>query len=465
MKRHLDSSFPPPSPSLCSNEFPSPIRLQGKQAARQEVLLAFRDPAPTEFGLLKNLSAREWRHMLRWLDTSGLALYFFDRLIALGRTSVLPEAVLQRLRQNMTDSRERTEDMLAEAAAIHRAFQAADLTYATLKGFSLWPHSVPKMELRSQLDHDFLIAAKDAPSARRLLEARGYRLHAISGRSWEFKTPMTQELTLEQLYKPATQRCVELHLETSGDMPASLLARRIFQPMRLAHMPVLQATDLFLGQGMHAFKHIRSESQRTAHLVEFRRHVLARRDDAGFWAELEALAGANSRAVSGLGLTVHLISTLMGEFAPEALTRWTVVALPLAERLWVERYGARVVFADFPGNKLYLLLQRELDAGGPRAKRTVMQALLPRRLPPSLAKAPAGEAWPERLRRYQRQLHFILFRLRFHIVEGLRYLRERRHWQRHLASLREKTLVVASVPCFATPPRPQQSNDNSLTEA
>ncbi len=54
----------------------------------------------------------------------------------------------------------------------------------------------------------------------------------------------------------------------------------------------------------------------------------------------------------------------MGEFAPEALTYWTVDRMPVAARLWVKLYGHHVVFAGFPGSKLYLLLQKELQEAG-----------------------------------------------------------------------------------------------------
>lgn len=37
-----------------------------------------------------------------------------------------------------------------------------------------------------------------------------------------------------------------------------------------------------------------------------------------------------------------------------------------------------------------------------------------------------------RLARYRLQLHFILLRLRFHIVEGLRYALESRRWRREM---------------------------------
>jgi hypothetical protein len=197
-------------------------------------------------------------------------------------------------------------------------------------------------------------------------------------------------------------------------------------------MPVLSAVDLFLGQGMHAFKHVCSEFSRTAHLLEFRRHVIARHDDAVFWSELRTRADECPGAAIALGVITLLIARVMGEFAPPSFTDWTVDRLPVCALRWVQLYGARVVFASFPGSKLYLLLQKELAASGIPAKRRLRRALLPLSLPPLIAHATANETSFTRLRRYRTQARFILFRLRFHMVEGIRYLRESRRWQQHI---------------------------------
>jgi hypothetical protein len=73
---------------------------------------------------------------------------------------VLPSPVLARLRQNLADNSERIDEMIDESVAIQHRFQEAGISYAVLKGFSLWPISVRKLELRSQLDLDFLVGRK-----------------------------------------------------------------------------------------------------------------------------------------------------------------------------------------------------------------------------------------------------------------------------------------------------------------
>jgi hypothetical protein len=398
---------------------------------REAALLTFCDPLPKACTTLERLSAMEWQRLLRWLDTSGLALYFFDRLRELNRSEILPSDVSARLQQNLADNTARTDGLIAEMSRIHRDFQRASLRYAILKGFSLWPSSVPRPELRSQLDLDFLVAEDSAREARRILEARGYHLRALSGRSWEFKKNEITGISLRDLYKNVPYRSVELHIESATEAGSSLLARAEMRSFRDIDMPVLSSVDLFLGQGMHAFKHICSEFSRTAHLIEFRRHVLARHDDASFWTNVRTRAESSPRTAIALGMVTLLITHVMGSFAPWSLANWTSDRLPACARLWVQMYGAQVVFASAPGSKLYLLLQKELAISGLPAKRSLRQCLLPLSLPPLIVHGNANETLSMRLRRYRTQLRFILLRLRFHAVEGPRYLRESFRWQQY----------------------------------
>lgn len=397
---------------------------------REAALLLFCDPLPAECSLLMRVSRREWVALLRWLDTSGLALYLLDRLGELNRTELLPAHVLSRLQQNLADNAKRIEFMIAESESIQSAFQQAGLSYAVLKGFSLWPISVPKLELRSQLDMDFLIAQESADEATQIFEAAGYRLRASDGRNLDFSADEEKRSSLKTMYEANRVRSAELHIESVPARQTSLLSRTQNMRFRGFTMPVLPPLDLFLGQGLHLYKHLCSQFVRAAHLIEFRRHVIARHDESDFWQELQIRCSAQPQVCIRLGVVVLLLSRVMGRFAPEEFTCWTVDQLPEPVRLWIDRYGHRIALASFPGTKLYLLLEQELEAAGLPARHSLRHALLPHRLPQPVVHAVPGENLRARVDRHRRQFQFNMFRLRFSVWEGLRYLYESMRWKR-----------------------------------
>jgi putative nucleotidyltransferase-like protein len=408
-----------------------PSSLNRQQSLRLAILLTFCEPLPEHCSLLlRAVDANEWRSLLHWLDISGLALYFLDRMTELRLSNLLPPTVLSRLKENLNDNTERTRDLLDESIMIQREFQRDALTYAVLKGFSLYPSSVPRPELRHQFDMDFLVAKKSAPAAKNILERIGYGLHAVSGRSWEFKRNAPPGTPMKDFYKASPGRSVELHVEADAPDRTSSLDRIEKRNIGGIDMPVLSPVDLFLGQGLHVYKHVCSEFSRTSHLLEFRRHVMLHRNDKAFWNKLRSSAEENPHASQRLGLVVLLTTHVMGNFAPEAFTSWTVARLPESARLWVKLYGHRVVLGSFPGNKLYLLLQRELNSPG-APSRSLRQALLPHRLPPAVTPPSASDTLSLRLRRHRKQIHFVFSRLRFHVLQGLLFAWESYRWWRH----------------------------------
>src|SRR5580704_14280167 len=110
----------------------------------EAVIAAFRDSAAEASRRLSTLKTGDWQRSYHWLDASGMALYFLDRVESLQVESALPAATLERLRGNLADNRHRSSTMFAEFAALNRSFQAAGLVYANLKGFSLSPESCPR---------------------------------------------------------------------------------------------------------------------------------------------------------------------------------------------------------------------------------------------------------------------------------------------------------------------------------
>jgi hypothetical protein len=328
--------------------------------------------------------------------------------------------------------------MIAESIAIQRDFQNSDLCYAVVKGLSLWPNSVPSPELRLQFDLDYLLADEDMPEAQSILIRRGYRPRASSERCWKFIRNEERVLTLKDVYKDTGSWAVELHdvpassLQTS---PLSSLERRTLFGLS---MPTLSPIDVFLRQGLHAYKDVCSQFLRISLLVEFYRHVLFYRDDDAFWAALQRKAMGNPKAAQGLGVVTLLIAQMLGEFAPEGLTHWTVDRLPRPVRLWVTTYGRQSVLGSFPGSKLYRLLTRELAAEEIPTKLPVRQSSIPSRLTAPAKLTFLREPFSVRFNRfvrlipYRMQLDLIPGRLRFYTVEGLRLAWEAHRWRRLL---------------------------------
>ena len=403
-----------------------------EQLIRQAVLLGICDSRLHSFDWVSSLSPRQWTRLLRWLDLSGLALYFFDRVAGAQQTEPIPAPIYASLRRRLMENTQRTHSLIGESIAIQHEFQKAGLRYAILKGLAFWPSSFSAPNLRLQFDLDYLVAEECMPEARIILVRRGYRLYATNGRSWEFKRNERPGIALKDLYKDTGSWAVELHVESTDAAHTAPLRCVAWRELWGLAMPVLSPVDLLLGQGLHAYKHVCAEFCRAALLVEFRRHVLFRYGNDVFWAELQRQASGNSQAALRLGVVAHLIAQVMGEFAPESFTGWTVGRLPRSARLWVEIYGGRALLGSHPGSKFYLLLEREFESEGIQAKRSRRQSLLPSRLPPPIILPFPNEALPVRLSRYRMQLALIFCRLRFHLVEGLQFAWESHRWRRLL---------------------------------
>jgi hypothetical protein len=371
-----------------------------------------------------------------------MALYFLDQLESLHFETVLPAATLSRLRGNLDDNRERSAAMFAEWASLNQSFQAAGLLYANLKGFTLSPESCPRPELRCQLDFDFLVDGVQLNLYRELLGQTGYELIAATPDVWEFKAGSSEMVSVNDHYKARPQRCVELHFASSTPAP-----HLPFRDRRLERLgthswagltfPALAAADQFIAQALHVFKHLCSPCTRLSWLLEYQRHVTTRYHDQSFWHEVRAHAGTQRQTSIAIGLTTLLSSRIFGWEAPPQLEEWTSHRLPAGVRLWAEQYGSQSILADFPGTKLYLLLEEELRGNNRAWKQARRTTLLPLHRAPRVLSTNAQDNTWKRIRGEAYQLRFILFRLRFHLVEGMHYLIAASRWKRQRAALRE----------------------------
>jgi hypothetical protein len=163
--------------------------------------------------------------------------------------------------------------------------------------------------------------------------------------------------------------------------------------------------------------------------------VIGRREDIRFWEELRQRASEDRRACLAIGMVTYLITSVWGDFAPQALTSWTAERLPSPIRLWLDLYGRAAIFQVPPGSKRYLRLRQELENAAGASGRSSKLSVLSFSLPHAVIQATPGETLSTRTARYRLQIRFLVSRMRFHSVEGLRFVVESRRWRRLRSNL------------------------------
>ena len=406
-------------------------------AVVEAVVAAFRDAAPSRLQL-PAATSKDWERSEFWLDTSGLALYFLDRIRSTGRTGDLPAGTLERLGRKLAQNRERIEEMRQEFIALNHSFQGAGVSYCNLKGFTLTPHSCPDLSLRYQSDYDFLIDSSDLETGRQVLERHGFVLTASTPRTLEFKNPTPRKISFDGQYRTSSPRSAELHIALDCTEHSANQAGRDERLDRITGFrldgeifPALSEPDQMTGQALHILGHLRGEHTRPSWLLEYRRHILTRRDDPSFWTRLRELAEGQPEATIALGLSTMLAAQIFGESSLPQLDSWTLDVLPLKVRMWGEAFGRRAVLADVPGTKLYLLLEEAMHDGRRSAsvRAEATRRLLPASLPPRIMPKPAHDRPRLRLQREIMQMQYFFYRLIFHLRQNFVFAIERRRWR------------------------------------
>lgn len=385
---------------------------------------------------LEGFSLREWRRTLPWLDASGLALYFLDRVELLHGASVVPPSILARLRRNQEDNHERTAALTEEMGAIHQSLYARGVEFAVLKGYSLVPEYCQAPALRHQCDLDYLVSENDLERANSILGRMGYsRVQSAPG-SFTFARSTGQVPSRHHMYKAGLNFSVEMHtalwdncdVAELEQLPEVLPRRRPHQVSWLT-FPALSRDDQFVHQCVHVLSHILQFWIRLAWLYEIATFLKRARTDSAFWQAVQKrIDGRNY-----VGKATRLVSLLAAAiFEVECPT---LGSDGQALRLWVNEYGRRWAIHKQPGSKLSLFLFPEfMDESSWRRLRR--QRLFPIHLPHPATQVSASHpkrTLPARLAEYA----YAGRRLAFHVREAWRYFGEKSNWRRCLEELKE----------------------------
>ena len=402
----------------------------------EAVIATFRDTgANVHTDQLATFDYQAWLGIYGWMDASGLALYFLNRVRTLRLEASIPARVLQRLEKNASDNREKTAQMFAEFVKINLAFRGKNLLYANIKGFSLIPDVCSDPALRLQFDLDFLVAHEDLAQCETILEQHQYVIVGTGTNVREFKAGCGHIPSIRDMYKAKPQRSIEIHcadIVPDGRIPrqsGSLLQTRLRRWSGF-EFPALSNCEAFLELALHLFKHLKSEWTRASWILEYVNFVSFHCEDEALWSEVQEQILHQQETRIAVGVATLIADKSFGISSLPELLADVVEELPQAARLWVDRYAGDVLFASFPGTKRYLMLREALSSNEKRLK-----WLLPRHRPPRVTVKSADESVVFSLKRRRSEIRYLLFRSKFHLIQGVSYMMEAPRWKKMIASL------------------------------
>jgi Uncharacterised nucleotidyltransferase len=405
--------------------------------------LSFSGPGDS-IAALGRVSHRDWERALLWLDDTGLAFYFLQKLQDTNSADAIPAEILSLLETNFMANQGRVENMSRRFDALNHGLDRAGVAYAVLKGLSLVPRFCPYAPLRHQGDFDYLVDTKSLPAAQRVLVEAGYALKdSPSSQEFVFVTPgaATPSRSGRQ-YSADAPHAVELHLDIwDGDLHRLPPLPNLFTVERVeTHecngltFPALAEEDALLLQVVHACQHLFSQWIRMSGLFEVGYFLTRRAGDTDLWNRIEQRVGDNLMVREFVVLVCELAVKLFACPLPRLVCEWGAKIRP-APRIWIEKYARPFAFSElpayqfdlFPRSKLVLFLQNQYKIDTRPVKAVDLKGALPlsrlSRIASSVRRKPSlilnASYWKHQL---------VLRRSVFHAMAGLRYFCEIPRW-------------------------------------
>ena len=406
--------------------------------------LRFDSSAAPALDRIARFGERDWKTSYRWLDDSGLVLYFLHRLTELQAENVLPACVRDRFKDNLEKNRLRVAEMAKEFGALTGGFEEAGVQYVAEKGFTLVPEYCSDAGLRLQLDLDFLVSRATVEQAQAVIRSIGYFQAEASGppdRPWEigFRAGQLRRPTgNEDYYRPPDQRSVELHFDlwesdregVEEGSPEEVFGRSVSRSWNGIPYRALGDEDALIQKALHTFKDIKGCWCRPSLFLEIASFLRNRSVDDTFWARFRDRVGDRAMLADSVNFTFSMALNLLGGTVPAG--GWTNQPPNPALSLWVQRYGSDWALADYPGSKLPLLLYPQFIQSRSLCRKALTTKLFPRRSPGLLAFTETPQPWSLGAAR-RRRWGILVGRANYHGVELLRLCWHYPRWRRALS--------------------------------
>lgn len=376
--------------------------------------------------LISSFKESDWRSVGTWLDTSGIALYFLHQLKELHIEDSIPRAVLAGLEVKARQHERQVNEQFEEFTATVDLLRRNRIPFAVQKGYSLIPDYSPDPKLRLQLDFDLLVETEAVSACNQLLFARGYQLiNQITNcchHEWQLRKGETGIPKLADLYKPKGEFTIEVHSKLAPAVPQVVTSKQV----RGVTFPALPKTEVFVEQCLHVFRHLRGEQTRLSWILEYSNFVRCHPKDEDFWSKIKIHCDEDPAFACAFVCLHSLATHLFGESAPQRFADLNGKYATDGVRKWLSRYAWKVALAEFPGTKLYLLLERELIENQQEWQRMARKAIIPLHRPPRVM---ASTQIVSRKKYSQGRLRHVIARAIFHAREACRVSYELVRWK------------------------------------
>jgi len=393
---------------------------------------------------VRNLAAfsrGDWKRAQEWLDHSGVALWFWDRLKELGVPDAVPPEIGERLDRLIKDNTLRVASMAEEFDSINRVFELAGVEYAVLKGFALIPEYAPDARLRTAYDFDYLLPPDSMERVDQPLRNEGYiHRHEDAGHSLRYARSASTPRPFPQrnyLYSAALPRAVELHsrlwetepLMVPLPLPNDFLARKRLRNWQGLSFYSLAEEDELMFQVLHAIRHILTNWCRLCVFFEIAQFLERRSSDSVFWRRFYDRIRNIPPLPEMVGVVFSLAARLFAAPVPTVVDTEIMRNLRHPLELWVCHYGYDSALANLADNKYGLFLHREFVPDAASWRKVRRRRLLPLQRPNRGARASSPKV-SARLATGWRQASYVGRRLLHHSIAAVRYLWESRRWER-----------------------------------
>jgi hypothetical protein len=385
----------------------------------------------------------DWVDQFRWLDRSGLALPLAVRILESRHASRFPAPVVRALTIRLCDNESRMKSILELFCDIQAALARERIKFCCLKGFSLIPDVYGSIRERHQLDIDLLIDPRDAARAVLAVGPLGYTLtkNGASGEmhltrawkrhltadSWLYQIPEGPPLELHtRLWEPETELV---------DFPIPLGSMNRIEVNFVAGVavPRLAPAWQFVSLVLHIFRHLLDSWVRLLSLYEVSVYLRCNQQDDDLWAEVSTILATDTRLSSACTLVLQLVKREFRAKFPEGLDELCRLSLTADSSTWCENFGESWLYADPPGTKLSLLVQRQFSASRNAWRAYLRRRLFPRRLPPKLSDDASTKV--KRSMRYRAaEAGYQARRVGYHIASDWQYLWAAARWKRLVRS-------------------------------